>query len=109
MFKSKKRDVPDISKPSLPPDAPAIDTAALRREIAARDGQIAEALQSAASQHAFVRQQIAQLSETVKQLAGEVGAQHAQSVDTDKALRQELQKLQTGGAQPALAGPYPQL
>lgn len=81
---------------------------------AAQDGpewsaQIAQAVQDGNSQTMFLRQQVSQLHGAVSQLYDAVSAQCVQLQKSDSAVLQELQKLQTGGPQRAMAGVYAKL
>ena len=58
---------------------------------------------------ALLREQVGQLHEAVRQLYGAVSAQCVQLRDSDLALLREMQKLQTGGPQRAMAGVYNKL
>ena len=71
--------------------------------------QLAQAVQDGNNQTVFMRQQVGQLFNAVNQLYGAVSAQCTQLRDSDNALLQELQKLQTGGPQRAMAGIYAKL
>ena len=60
-------------------------------------------------QGAFLRQQVSQLYEAVRQLYDAVGAQCRQLLESDQGVRQELQRFQTGGPQRAMAGVFHKL
>lgn len=71
--------------------------------------QIAQAVQDGNSQTMFLRQQVSQLHGAVSQLYEAVSAQCVQLQKSDDAVLQEMQKLQTGGPQRAMAGVYAKL
>jgi molecular chaperone GrpE (heat shock protein) len=71
--------------------------------------QLAQAVQDGNSQTMFLRQQVGQLHGAVSQLYDAVSAQCVQLQKSDAALVQELQRLQTGGPQRAMAGVYAKL
>lgn len=70
---------------------------------------VAEALAGLSGQTAVVRHQLGQLYEAVRQLYDAVGASGRQMLESDQAVRQELQKFQTGGPQRAMAGVFHKL
>ena len=85
------------------------DDSVRRSEEADWRAEALKTLQDGVSQNAFLRQQVGQLFDAVRQLYGAVSAQCVQLRDTDNAVLGELQKLQTGTAQRAMAGVYAKL
>ncbi len=72
-------------------------------------GKLDQSLQDLGGSNAFLRQQVSQLYEAVRQLYGAVSAQCSQLTESDRMIVDELRKFQTGGPQRAMAGVYAKL
>jgi molecular chaperone GrpE (heat shock protein) len=91
------------------PDTPTDAASAQDGEPPEWGARVAQAVQDGNSQTMFLRQQVSQLHNAVSQLYDAVSAQCVQLQKSDTALVQELQRLQTGGPQRAMAGVYAKL
>ena len=70
---------------------------------------LARAVSELGGQNAFLRQQVGQLNEAVRQLYDAVGVQCRQLLESDRALLQELNRFQTGGPRHAMSAVFHKL
>lgn len=118
-----QRDQPSIKEPEVKEPKPtasgSVEEArttgfeetclALLQETATRQTALCQDMGNVSGQGAFLRQQVSQLYEAVRQLYDAVGTQCRQLLESDGALQQELQRFQTGGPQRAMAGVFHKL
>jgi molecular chaperone GrpE (heat shock protein) len=81
----------------------------LLKENAASQSALSQEVANLAGQGAFLRQQVSQMYDAVRQLYDAVGSQCRQLLQSDQTLQQELQRFQTGGPQRAMAAVFHKL
>jgi molecular chaperone GrpE (heat shock protein) len=74
------------------------------QQVQERFNRIEQSLQDLGGHSSFLRQQINQLHDAVRQLYGAVSGQCLQLRESDLAIQEELRKFQSAGTQRAMAG-----
>jgi molecular chaperone GrpE (heat shock protein) len=85
------------------------ETVDLLPELRQGQTRMEQAIQDLSGQGAFLRLQVGQVLDTMRQLCGIVGNQCTLAAQDQETLREEFRKLQTGGPQRAMAGVYARL
>jgi molecular chaperone GrpE (heat shock protein) len=113
----KKQATPKTDQPAAAAEAAPAATPAKKQpshrdasaDLEAYRETVEQGVSDLLGQQAYMRQQVNQLHAAVSQLYQAVGGQCQQLLQSDTALQQELLKLQSGGAQRAMAGIYNKL
>ena len=85
------------------------DPAALLLGLHQSQSILTQSVQDLGGQGAFLRQQVIQLYDAVRQLYGAVAAQSTQLAQDHEGIREEFRRFQTGAPQRAMTGVYAKL
>lgn len=102
-----KEPAPSLSDPIGSTGQSILSSLQELREV--QEKKIEQSMQDLGGQNAFLRQQVGQLNDAVRQLYGAVSAQCVQLRDSETALQVELRKFQIAGPHIAMTGLFHKL